>query len=110
MKCPYSDRFMPRCQIVTHPDKQDVEYCRVCGEWRRVSQVGDELPNLFLIAIAIAIIMMILTSLLNESEQRTRRERTLNFLQIEAETEPGSVRTRGIVGGVAEKQGSGNRG
>jgi p-aminobenzoyl-glutamate transporter AbgT len=72
--------------------------------------VGDELPNLFLIAIAIAIIMMILTSLLNESEQRTRRERTLNFLQIEAETEPGSVRTRGIVGGVAEKQGSGNRG
>lgn len=88
MRCPYSDSFMPRCQIAMHPDKQDVEYCRVCGEWRRISQVGDELPNLFLMAIAIAIILMIFTSLLNESERQRLRESNFSFLQIEKEEEP----------------------
>jgi hypothetical protein len=65
---------MPRCEIVPHPNRQNVEYCRVCGEWRHLSDVGNELPGAFGIAVAIAIVLMILMSLLNEFEQQKLME------------------------------------
>ncbi|GAB4327895.1 MAG: hypothetical protein OHK0047_14010 [Leptolyngbyaceae cyanobacterium] len=40
MNCPYKDSLMPRCTIVTHPDRPNVEYCRVCREWDYIDHIG----------------------------------------------------------------------
>jgi len=54
MNCPYKDSLVPRCDVMAHPHKQDIEYCRVCGEWRDVNTVGSEFPNLLWLFFAIA--------------------------------------------------------
>lgn len=42
MNCPDKDRLMPRCTIVAHPDRPNVEYCRVCREWDYIDYIGAE--------------------------------------------------------------------
>ncbi|EKQ68293.1 hypothetical protein OsccyDRAFT_2820 [Leptolyngbyaceae cyanobacterium JSC-12] len=89
MKCPYRDSFMPRCQITVHPDRPNVEYCRVCGEWRYLSDVGDDFAHTFWTMVAIAIVMMVFVGLINESEtprQRDQRQRERRYLgRVETE-------------------------
>ena len=66
MKCPYSDRLMPRCEIRQHPHREDVEYCRVCGEWRHLSEIGNDFPRLVLGLIGSAVLVMVFVALINE--------------------------------------------
>lgn len=69
MNCPYQDSLVPRCTIVTHPDRANIEYCRVCGEWRQIDRIGDEFPNLFWLIVGVAIVLVIFSSMLNRAEQ-----------------------------------------
>lgn len=69
VNCPYSDCLVPRCTITIHPDRPNVEYCRVCGEWRYLDHIGDEFPNVFWLAFGIAIVLLIFKSLLSGAEQ-----------------------------------------
>jgi len=83
MHCPNRDSFMPRCQIVMHPDRPNVEYCRVCGEWRYLSDVGDDFASPFWMMVAIAIVMTVFVGLVNDSEtarQREQRRRERDYL------------------------------
>lgn len=82
MKCPFTNSFMPRCQIETHPQKQNVEYCRVCGEWRYISDVGNEFPNIFWMLFAIAIALTIFMGLLKDSEQNQLQQPELSQSHI----------------------------
>lgn len=68
MNCPYPNSLVPRCTIATHPDRPNIEYCRVCGEWRYLDQIGDELPNVVGLAFGIAIVLLILKSMINSAE------------------------------------------
>lgn len=77
MKCPYSDSFIPRCEFAIHPKRENIEYCRLCGEWRHLEDIGNEFPNVFLFLTAIAIVVMILTSLLNGAEEYQLRLRQM---------------------------------
>lgn len=84
MKCPYSDSFMPRCQIAMHPQRENVEYCRTCGEWRYLSDVGDDFANTFWMIVAISICLMVFVGLVNESDtarrQQEQRRRNRDYL------------------------------
>jgi len=53
MNCPHKDSLMPRCDVASHPHKQDIDYCRVCGEWRDVNKVGSEFPDLLWLLLAL---------------------------------------------------------
>ncbi|MBF2029971.1 MAG: hypothetical protein IGS48_25000 [Oscillatoriales cyanobacterium C42_A2020_001] len=96
MKCPYSDSLMPRCQITMHPHRQNIEYCRTCGEWRYLSDVGDEFPNVFWLIVALSISMMVFVGLVNESDtarrQQEQRRRDRDYLG-QSEHVEGQVRS-----------------
>jgi len=66
MNCPHKDSFMPRCQITTHPDRENIEYCRVCGEWRRISDVGEIVPNTFWTITGSVVLMMVFVAIVNQ--------------------------------------------
>jgi hypothetical protein len=70
MHCPFKDCQQPPCQIAIHPEKHHIEYCRVCEEWRYLSDVGDDFPNMFWAFVAIAISMIVFLTLLNEHGQQ----------------------------------------
>jgi hypothetical protein len=44
MDCKCKDSLVPRCEIVTHPDRPNVEYCKLCREWDYLNQVGNFSP------------------------------------------------------------------
>lgn len=69
MNCPHQKSFMPPCDIIDHPDQCNIEYCRVCGEWRDRNTIGNEFPNLFGFALAVMITMMLMTSMMNQRER-----------------------------------------
>ncbi|MGI0488275.1 hypothetical protein ACN4EK_22765 [Pantanalinema rosaneae CENA516] len=71
MNCPFRDCHTPPCQITIHPDRQDVEYCRVCEQWHHISQIGNEMPNVFWMIVTIAIAIMLLTGILNTADRPT---------------------------------------
>ena len=66
MNCPHKDSFMPRCQITTHPDRANVEYCRVCGEWRYLSDIGDDTSRTVWAIAGSAVLMMIFVAMVNQ--------------------------------------------
>ena len=69
MNCQYQESLVPRCQIVMHPDRDNVEYCRVCGEWRYLDSIGHDHANLFWLLLAMAIVGMVMAGLLNDAGQ-----------------------------------------
>jgi len=66
MNCPYKDSLMPRCTIVTHPDRPNVEYCRVCREWDYIDCIGaepfssDAFRSLIWLILAVSIMIFVL--------------------------------------------------
>lgn len=75
MKCPYQNSLVPPCKIDSHPQRENVEYCKVCGEWRYLSEIGDEFPNVFWIIITSFIVGMLIIGLLREDEMFRRNYR-----------------------------------
>jgi len=71
MKCPHQGCAVPPCQIAPHPDRANVEYCRVCAEWRYFSDIGSDAPNVFWSLVAIAITLTLFMSLTNDLERPT---------------------------------------
>lgn len=67
MNCPFKNSPVPPCSIAAHPDRNNIEYCRVCGEWVNLTYVGDEFPNLFWLFVAIAIVMMVFIGLIEDA-------------------------------------------
>lgn len=68
MKCPYQNSLVPPCKIDSHPQRENVEYCKVCGEWRYLSDIGDEFPNVFWLIMTALIVSMLIVGLLREDE------------------------------------------
>jgi hypothetical protein len=66
MNCPHKGSAVPPCQIVSHPDRSNVEYCRACKEWRYLSDIGGDAPNVFWSLVAIAITLTLFISLTND--------------------------------------------
>jgi hypothetical protein len=65
MDCKYKDSLVPRCEIVTHPDRPNVEYCKICREWDYLDQVGGfslDSTNFFWLLIATGLIVFMLQS------------------------------------------------
>lgn len=75
MKCPYRNSLVPPCKIDSHPQRENVEYCKVCGEWRYISEIGEEFPNLFWVIITSFIVGMLIIGLLREDEMFRRNYR-----------------------------------
>ncbi|MDX2239664.1 MAG: hypothetical protein NW224_03170 [Leptolyngbyaceae cyanobacterium bins.302] len=72
MKCPYQNSLVPPCKIESHPQRDNVEYCKVCGEWRYLSDVGGEVPNVFWVVVTSLVIGMLMVGLLREDEMFRR--------------------------------------
>ncbi|MBM0743845.1 hypothetical protein JOY44_19850 [Phormidium sp. CLA17] len=68
MNCPHQGCAVPPCQIAPHPDRHNIEYCRVCAEWRHISDIGSDAPNVFWSIVAVAITLTLFISLTNESQ------------------------------------------
>ena len=68
MKCPYQNSLVPPCKIDSHPQRENVEYCKVCGEWRYLSDVGDEFPNVFWVIVTTLAVGLVMVGLLKEDE------------------------------------------
>lgn len=66
MKCPYQNSLVPPCKIDSHPHRENVEYCKVCGEWRYLSDIGNDFPNLTWMVLTIAVVLMLMVGLLRE--------------------------------------------
>jgi hypothetical protein len=72
MKCPYQNSLVPPCKIDSHPQRDNVEYCKVCGEWRYLSDVGDEFPNVFWVIVTMLTVGLVMVGLLKEDEALRR--------------------------------------
>lgn len=68
MNCPYRESLMPRCDIAMHPYKRSVEYCRVCGEWRNIHHVGEEMPDILWFLLGVGILLLVLQAAIPEAE------------------------------------------
>lgn len=84
MRCPYQNSQFPPCTIINHPYKEDVEYCRVCDEWRYISQVGGwgngmGFPNMVWSIVMIAIAMMLFVALVNEVDKLKQQPKLFNY-------------------------------
>jgi hypothetical protein len=66
MKCPFQSSMVPPCKIESHPDRAGVEYCKVCGEWRYVSEIGNDFPNVTWMLVSVAIVVMLMLGLLRQ--------------------------------------------
>jgi hypothetical protein len=69
MNCKYKTSFMPRCEIVPHPNRPNIEYCRVCEEWRNVNDVGDGIPGTFGLLLMIAIALLLVSSVMQDRDK-----------------------------------------
>ncbi|MGQ9870070.1 hypothetical protein [Leptodesmis sp.] len=76
MNCLYKDSLMPRCTIVTHPDRPNIEYCQVCRKWDYIDHIGAEpmsghsFRSLIWFILAVAIMIFVVRA----SEQPFRPE------------------------------------
>jgi hypothetical protein len=63
MACPYQDRRIPPCDFQTHPSKQNIEYCRMCGDWRDLNKIGvskkGKFPGKTVLALMVTAIAML---------------------------------------------------
>jgi hypothetical protein len=69
MKCPFQSSMVPPCKIEAHPRREDVEYCKVCGEWRHLNEVGDDFgdfSNVVWFLVSIAIVVMLMAGLMRQ--------------------------------------------
>jgi len=66
MKCPYQNSLVPPCKIDAHPQRENVEYCKVCGEWRYLSDIGNDFPSVMWMVVSIAIVVMLMAGLLKQ--------------------------------------------
>lgn len=66
MKCPFQSSMVPPCKIESHPDRTGVDYCKVCGEWRYVSEIGNDYPNVVWMLVSVAIVVMLMLGLLRQ--------------------------------------------
>ncbi len=80
MNCPHQGCAVPPCQIVPHPNRKDIEYCRVCEKSRNINEIGSDVPGVFWSLVAIAITLALFISLTNEA-QRPRYQQ--NYYQPE---------------------------
>lgn len=66
MNCQYKDSLIPRCDIVSHPNHPNLEYCRVCRAWDDVRHIGNEFAvgngfhNLLWFLLAVGLVLMVL--------------------------------------------------
>lgn len=68
MDCKYKTSFIPRCEIVSHPNRPNIEYCRVCEAWRNVNDVGGGIPGTLGLLLAVAIGLLLISSMMQEGE------------------------------------------
>lgn len=69
MNCPYQGCIVPPCQIVPHPNRKDVEYCRVCEKHRNINEIGSDVPGVFWSIVAIAITLTLFINLTTDSQR-----------------------------------------
>lgn len=69
MNCPHQGCAVPPCQIVPHPNRHDIEYCRVCEKSRNINEIGSDVPGVFWSIVAIAITLTLFMTLTNDSQR-----------------------------------------
>ena len=61
--CPYKDKRALPCDYQPHPRKKNIEYCRVCENWRKIDDIGKEKTSVWLWFL---ILLMVISFLLNK--------------------------------------------
>lgn len=59
MNCPYKDKESPPCNVIEHPQKENIFFCKVCQESYDVREIGQESsgnPLLLILGIMLVII------------------------------------------------------
>jgi hypothetical protein len=74
MHCPHQGCAVPPCQIVPHPNRKDIEYCRVCEKSRNINEIGSDVPGVFWSIVAIAVTLTLFINLTNDSQKMRYRE------------------------------------